>query len=322
MYGKYIYIALNFMNPRKRRIIESDSESDTDNKNPPKAVCVEKLHSKQNTRELSDSVLLLKHINSTAEFKTIAATKRQEVYDACIPYFKKPNFTKLSSKDLKFVYDQIDSIYFLNYLSRIVSNEKKEVTFRVSTRMTSRAGQLLTDRRRPNLHELGISSFLLFEAFSKEATTTDEREITVNGIKCFDRLDCILRIMEHEIVHLLMCCISFTRLIPGLLDDDNQFTESYHGPFFQRVAKRLFGHTDFQHDLITRHEKAFTEVGIEVGKMVEFGYDGEKFIGKVNRVQKRVTVLVKDSSSDAIPFSDGFSYKKYYVPIKDCKVKH
>jgi hypothetical protein len=96
--------------------------------------------------------------------------------------------------------------------------------------------------------------------------------------------------------------------------------ESYHGDIFQRCILRLFGHTHWQHDLITRDEVAFVNHSIEVGRMVRFTLDGKIMTGKVNRVQKRVTVLVKENGPNSIQFSDGQFYAKYYVPISSCTV--
>ena len=60
--------------------------------------------------------------------------------------------------------------------------------------------------------------------------------------------------------------------------------------------RRLFGHTDFRHDLITPQEVAAAG-GVEAGCTVRFVMSGETLVGKVNRVTKRATVLVKCSKN-------------------------
>ena len=89
--------------------------------------------------------------------------------------------------------------------------------------------------------------------------------------------------------------------------------------------RRLFGHTDFRHDLITPQEVAAAG-GVEAGCTVRFAMSGETLVGKVNRVTKRATVLVKCSKNhpEAREFSDGKSsagfYRKFFVPVESCTV--
>ena len=77
--------------------------------------------------------------------------------------------------------------------------------------------------------------------------------------------------------------------------------------------RRLFGHTDFRHDLITPQEVAAAG-GVEAGCTVRFVMSGETLVGKVNRVTKRATVLVKCSKNhpEAREFSDGKSSVGFY----------
>ena len=89
--------------------------------------------------------------------------------------------------------------------------------------------------------------------------------------------------------------------------------------------RRLFGHTDFRHDLITPQEVAAAG-GVEAGCTVRFVMSGETLVGKVNRVTKRATVLVNCSKNhpEAREFSDGKSsagyYRKFFVPVESCTV--
>eukprot|EP00466_Bigelowiella_natans_P003900 jgi/Bigna1/60706/fgenesh1_kg.14_\ len=172
--------------------------------------------------------------------------------------------------------------------------------------MTQTAGHVMTDSRKPRYHSLAISSFLLSRSFGTESS----RKITVNGLKCEDRLEAMLRIIEHEMVHIILFCDG----IPS--DGDGR---NHHGPLFQMAARNIFGHTHFRHDLVTPWEEA-GNAGIVGGAMVSFQIDGKTLEGRVNRVTKRVTVLVKTSSRNkrAREFSDGNCYVKYYVPVAAC----
>jgi hypothetical protein len=347
---------------KKRRIIvSSDEESDGEEKRNHKRVCltkpmeespstdskniklsapetkpVEKLSRKSQVVEnpVTTLVLLVKSGKRPPGCPQLSVALGS-LYQSCLHVVRKPNFTTISSAMVEHVFKYVDKYLFLGCLCRVLKDERREVTFRVSSRMTSRAGQLSTDARCSRLHELSISSHLLFQAFTASSGQAADRAITVNGVSCSSRLDCLLRIVEHEAVHLLLTCPSICRALLGskaVGKSDEELTggdmcgEGFHGGTFQKAACQICGHSAWQHDLVTTHEIAYTEHGICVGATVTFNVAGEGTLkGKVNRVQKRVTVLVKERDSsrphgDAREFSDGNFYRKFYVPIEQCKV--
>lgn len=60
----------------------------------------------------------------------------------------------------------------------------------------------------------------------------------VAGLKCTDSLDCLMRVVEHEMTHLII----FTFCTSEYLSDQ-------HSPLFTSTTKRLFGHTHFTHQI-------------------------------------------------------------------------
>ena len=322
--------------------------------------------------EINPMISFLDHIKQCArEGSQTLQNKRLILFQEAKKLFDHENFTNISSKHLLKVYNLIDRIMFNSNLTRLLNSERHTVTFRLSQRMTSRAGQLSTEISRPYDHELAISSELLFKAFSNQHSTLEmdrnQRQIQINGLNCFNRLDCLLRIVEHEIIHLVLSCSTIIEALQTLpinknsnhhhhhhhhhhqievidLEDEDENEdededtnnsrnqhrigcmpgETYHGKTFRYLVKVLFGHTEWKHDLITQDEIAHELYQITVGSIVEFEFDGERYSGKVNRIQKRVTVLVKDRNqnkphSDSREFSDGNFYRKFYVPIQSCR---
>lgn len=81
---------------------------------------------------------------------------------------------------------------------------------------------------------------------------------------------------------------------------------------FGSIAERFFGHSEHQHQLLTRPEQALEQRGIRVGDKVAFEHQGREWLGKVNRVTKRATVLVEDPAGTR--YSNGKRYTKFYVP--------
>ena len=143
--------------------------------------------------------------------------------------------------------------------------------------------------------EIAISSTLLSQTFSDDEA---ERTVRVTGVECRTRLDALMRVMEHELVHL-------AELLGW---DSSSCTQDR----FQTIAWQVFGHTDHRHALITPRERA-AAVGVRPGAHVRFEFRGKPLQGVVNRVTKRATVLVP--ANDGEQFSDGNTYRKYYVPV-------
>jgi hypothetical protein len=154
-----------------------------------------------------------------------------------------------------------------------------------TTRFTSRSGEVS--------FEIAIAVSMLFDGFDRE-----DRSVTVCGLPCEDRLQALQRIFEHEMVHLIeQLCWDSSNCRAGR---------------FQDIARRMFLHRAHTHQLVTRRERA-AESGIHVGSAVTFVFEDRQLTGRVNRITKRATVLVKDP--DGRKYSDGSRYRKYYVPL-------
>jgi hypothetical protein len=209
------------------------------------------------------------------------------------------NFACIHPDDLEQIFDLYDHAFFDRGCRRLLVNTP--LSFRLSKRMTSAAGTTTRlqkrDRQKKTTdvrYEIAISTTLMFQAFREKT-----RPITVNGVRCYNRMDALQRVMEHEIVHLLEM----------LLWTHSQCS----GRRFRSIANRFFGHTDYTHQLITPRERALTKYGIRAGDRVRFRFDGEHVEGVVNRITKRATVLVEHKRGEL--YSDGKKYQKFYVPL-------
>jgi len=213
------------------------------------------------------------------------------------------NFTRIAHADLWLLFDQYDARFFEGRLRRLVERQAQgRLVLRFSNRLTSSGGRTTTTRARacPQCGgaeaascEIAISSALLFQTFRGE-----QRPIVVNGLRCVDRLSAMQRIFEHELIHLL------EMLAWG--------DSSCSAPRFLELARRIFGHTDVSHGLVTAAERTVTDFDIRPGDRVAFTCEGVRHVGVVNRIQRRATVLVE--SPEGTPYSDGRRYRKYYVP--------
>lgn len=209
-------------------------------------------------------------------------------------YIREPNFTVIHPRDLARLFDAYDQRFFDGLLRRAVGQQRLE--FRLSRRMTRAGGKTSRFRNRDGEHsfEIAVAASMLFEGFG-----AGDREASVAGVPCGDRLEALQRILEHELIHLteFLCW--------------NQ--SNCAAARFQDIAARLFLHRSHTHELVTRREKA-AESGIVPGSRVSFAFEGRRLTGRVNRITKRATVLVEDP--DGVPYSDGRRYHKYYVPVE------
>ena len=208
-------------------------------------------------------------------------------------WIDEPNFTAIHPDDLAFLFKTYDRRFLKDFASRRLA--PGVLVFRLSSRMTRAGGQTTRRVRADGTvdYEIAVSTEVLFNGFAD-----GDPPVNVAGIPCANRLEALQRIFEHEIVHL----VEFLRT-----------GETNCGaPPFQELAHRLFRHRSHTHRLITRVERA-AQRGIRVGSRVAFVYQGERLVGRVNRVTKRATVLVEEPDGDR--YSDGGRYRKYYVPL-------
>ena len=226
---------------------------------------------------------------------------RQEIHDQILITSRSisgPNFHRVGRDDLARMIRLYDDRFFGGKIIPTASAEGLD--FKLSSRMTSTAGKMVTqypegDVKGRRSFQLVLSSTLLFQTFEDNS-----RPVEVAGCRCRDRLDAMQRVAEHEFVH----------LIEMLIWNDGNCSEAR----FQSIASRYFGHTDYQHQLITQRERAAVKFDIRVGDQVVFFHDGHRMIGRVNRITRRATVLVENSRGQE--FTDGRRYVRFYVPLE------
>lgn len=207
---------------------------------------------------------------------------------------REANFTKIHPRDLEFLFAAYDDGFFGSLCRQVLSGHR--IRFRLSPRMT-RSGGSTTRFRAPTgevSYEIAIAVSMLFNGFDGGG-----REVTVGGLECRNRLEALQRIFEHEMVHLA------EQLCWG--------TSDCAAPRFQDIASRMFLHQAHTHQLVTWRERA-AQSGIRVGSRVSFEFEGQRLNGRVNRITKRVTVLVEHPEGQA--YSNGLRYKTYYVPMQ------
>lgn len=213
-------------------------------------------------------------------------------------YIRKPAFESIHPNDIEMLFRAYDEQFFDGQCVRALQCRK--LRFRLSRRMTRAGGT--TTRFRHNSgevsYEIAIAVSMLFDGFGEQ-----DRNVSVGGLICNDRLEALQRIFEHEMVH----------LAENLCWNESDCSASR----FQDIAARFFLHRAHTHNLITRKERA-ADAGIRPGSRVVFQFEGRNLAGRVNRITKRVTVLVEDPNGRR--YSDGRYYLAYYVPLANLRL--
>lgn len=234
------------------------------------------------------------------------ATKTRAIYEAVLQrsaHMKVGNFTTCAPSDLALLFDLYDTEFFGGSLGRLLRTGAAPLSFDFSSRLTRSAG--LTKRFAPRArtgqpappasrYEIVLSTSLLFQTF-----TDVERTVRVNGVVCNDRLEAAQRVFEHEVLHLI------EMLVWG--------NSSCDAGRYKDLALHMFAHTQTRHDLVTQQERARSKFDVRVGDRVTFTFEGRTQTGVVNRITRRVTVLVEDEQGT--PYNDGKKYQKYYIPL-------
>ena len=202
------------------------------------------------------------------------------------------NFKAIGTDDLASLFGLYDLYFFDRFFH---NNYGGKISFRLSRRMTKAAGRIAY-MKHDETYTISLSTTLVSQTFHDV-----RREVVVNGIVCNDRLEATMRVLEHEIIHLLEWVLF------GVT--------SCSKPRFRCLSRNIFGHTDVTHQLVTQAERAHNKFNLQVGAEVVFEYDGKTYSGVISRITKRATVMVRNSEGH---FQDlqGNRYSKYYVPIQ------
>jgi hypothetical protein len=235
------------------------------------------------------------------------ARKTTAIYQTLLnssEHIRTGNFTTIGLHDLLVLHKLYDRSFFDGLLSRMLREDLADpIGLRLSGRLTRSAGT--TTRRRHKMPTLSgfvvrtdytitISTTLLFGTFREPV-----RPVTVSGLLVRDRLEALQRIFEHELLH--------------LAENLGWGASSCAGETFQRLSRQIFAHQAVHHDLVTPREQAAVKHGIVVGDLVSFEHEGDRHVGRVNRIVKRATVLVEHPRGHE--YSDGKTYLTFYVPL-------
>jgi hypothetical protein len=232
---------------------------------------------------------------------------------------------------LVYLWQCYDKEYFHGAMQPYLVSKGVQFTLHASTTLTSTAGTLACQSRPPNqwvaasssaaaaagsassvavtesvltAAKLSVSLPVLRKVLgqSQESSRgTSQGSVKVCGIECHNRLECVCRIVEHELVHLLV----------RVFCHESSDAQAPHSLAFREIVKCLFGHTEIRHamfadDPVAKEKRAITLRECRIGSTVTFkGKGGTVCSGTVVRMnQNTVRVHSPDGRGQwRVPFS-------------------
>ena len=181
-------------------------------------------------------------------------------------------------------------IYEYLIFSNLISNGLKKgngnMEFGFSDRLTSTGGKC----RRTGVctYNITISSDRLNKLLPGNIS-----DVHVNGITPKDRVDALLLIFEHELIHAVL----------SIFKDDL----SGHDKLFKTIAKNLFGHVKSTHGIIDKKLDSPTQSiknNFRVGDNVYFiNKKNEKILGRIIKINPKRAKVNTITGVFAVPYN-------------------
>ena len=207
------------------------------------------------------------------------------------------------------MYEYYDESFFQGLLSRQVKSSGKGIVFELSNQASSSAGSAWVRRNKTTRIMFSVKVF-------REVTKKTVASLTVNGLNVTNRVDAMMRVMEHELVHLAL-----------LTSGSKEHTNEGHGPFFKAIVFALFGHITTTHDLKidenlvgkTRLTKETVKVGDYVA-MSDTDKCGDRKVILAKVTGKNIKTATVQTTEDAYRVRYGELFKPDTISKQDMKL--
>lgn len=219
-------------------------------------------------------------------------TRRKLISDTLVTPENKYADVTLFPNLLDNMYKLYDYYFFSNLISNSLAKVGGSAIFKFTDRMTSTGGSCGIVGR--CTYEMKISSDRL-----NKLTPENISNVHANGITPINKIEALQLIFEHELVHMILQMFSIAK--------------EMHGPFFQKIALNLFGHTDFRHGITDSRLSGSNINNIRVTK--DQLYVGQTISYKSNTGEIVTGLVVKLNPKKAIVRSFKGQYKVPYSII-------
>lgn len=218
----------------------------------------------------------------------------------------------LKSGHIKNIFKIIDKIYFKNNIKNYLKKNNIKLDFKVSKKLTCTAG--ICKYITPTNYQIVLSSTIINNIFRDNT-----KVLKINGIKCFNSIECLINLFEHELVHLIIFL-----LCPELGKGHGGHTHT-----FKNIAHNIFGHTDYVHMLLTgdydKYENKIKLIkqNLKIGNIINIKFkNGKIMMGYVIKLSnKKVKVILENGNIYIIGYGCIENIIKRHIKIFDNLIK-
>tara|TARA_B100001248_G_scaffold115938_1_gene86742 strand:- start:302 stop:1078 length:777 start_codon:yes stop_codon:yes gene_type:complete len=181
--------------------------------------------------------------------------KKKKIYDILIKNNLLNNLekSKITKEDIRDMFILYDHIFLFDQFYQYLTNNNIKVDFIIENNT--------------NHDNLGTTSIL---NNSKHTITLFidniqnliiDQYIKIGGIKCYNKLQCLMNVFEHELIHFM---IHIFCLKIDFIENEDQDHDWHHGESYQKILKNIFGHSQFYYLNLKQINKTQVEVDKKV----------------------------------------------------------
>ena len=221
----------------------------------------------------------------------------KKVYNELKKFLKGNNKTfNVSEKLIEKTFYVMDKIYFSNEISKFIKKSNSTLLFVINPMKTA-AGMCKYSAYYDEYGEIRYGDFEIQIANNIVNNLFNEKNVKslkINGLHCFDRLECYINLYQHEIIHLLT----------AIFCHNDVKKQGGHTIVFRNIVYLLFGHTEYKHALMEgdsiKNEKKleFNKLNVEIGdSIITKELKNKKISGKViKKCIKNIVIDTKDGN--------------------------
>lgn len=198
--------------------------------------------------------------------------------------FPNETFKELKRIHLDEIYRQYDNIYFSTSISKYIIDNNINLEIKTSSRMKLTAGKVI--KKSPIKYDIVISSYIMKNIFNN-----NEKSLYAGSV-CYNRLDCLMRIFEHEFVHFLL-----------FIFNSEDHNKNAHGKDFKKLLKNLFNHESITtHNLLDgdhserEKKRIFMKNNLKIGDRVQ-SFSKKEFEGIVFKMNPKYFLASNEEGS-------------------------
>ena len=217
------------------------------------------------------------------------------------------DFNNINRDIIKDMFILYDHIFLFDQFYEYLNNNNLKVKFEFDTK--DNTNQILGNTNRKNQSDHTIILYL--KNINNLINVNNNNDyVKIGGIKCYDRIQCLMNVFEHELVHLLIYIFCDKLDLIENYRKNNQ--DDSHNEIFRNILRNIFGHTQIyfmnlksinmtQKELDKKIDKIKKK--IKIGDTVEsYQIDDKIKSGVVIEINENYVLINKSGKIDKLYF--------------------